>query len=68
MPVSRGRSPRVRAFCSDISRSNQTVLYPKSSSHCIHLVKILTKVVTSKKCWIVECVPTHLHNIGSVMA
>ena len=34
-PVSGGRSPRVRAFCSDISRSNHgiTILYPKSSSH-----------------------------------
>ena len=34
-PVSRGHSPRVRAFCSDISRSNHgiTILYPKSSSH-----------------------------------
>ena len=34
-PVSRGRSPRVRAFCSDIPRGNHgiTILYPKSSSH-----------------------------------
>ena len=34
-PVSRGRSTRVRAFCSDIPRSNHgiTILYPKSSSH-----------------------------------
>ena len=47
-PVSRGRSPRVRAFCLDIPRSNHgiTVLYPKSSSHRISLYKILTKMVT----------------------
>ena len=34
-PVSRGCSPRVRAFCCDIPRSNHgiTILYPKSSSH-----------------------------------
>ena len=48
MPVSRGRSQRVKAFCSDIPRSNHgiTILYPKFSSHCISLYKILTKMVT----------------------
>ena len=46
--MSRGRSRRVRAFGSDIPRSNHgiTILYPKSSSHCISLYKILRKMVT----------------------
>ena len=47
-PLSRGRSLRVRAFCSDIPRSNHgiTILYPKSSSHLVSLFKIITKMVT----------------------
>ena len=46
--VSRGRSPRVRAFCSDIPCSNHgiTILYPKSNSHRISLFLILMKMVT----------------------
>ena len=34
-PMPRGRSPRVRVFCSDIPCSNHgiTILYPKSSNH-----------------------------------
>ena len=50
MPVSRGCSPRVRAICSDIPRSNHgiTSLYPKSSSHRVFFYKFLTKMVTNK--------------------
>ena len=46
--MSRGRSPRVRAFCLDKPRSIHgiTIVYPKSSSHFISLIKFLKKMVT----------------------
>ena len=42
--VSRGRSLRVRAFCSDVPRSNHGIIIfsPKSTSHCKSRLKILT--------------------------